>query len=269
VDIYQEAIAKDPQFAPAYAGLAAAYAFSSSRPIGERNDSFVSMRAAAERATQLDPLSAEAHDAMGVVHARLGQWSQSEQSFRRAIELDPNKALVRLDLAMNLLLPLEWISNALQQVRLAEKSDPLSPDVQDVYAYVLISAGRFDEAEEHCQKSGAPNECLGRIRIGQGRIDEAIQILAAIPNTRYLGYAYGRAGRREEAERLAGISAGVLQQVLIYAGLGDKEHTLKALDHMTELGPVRVGRTLTFPELSLVRGDPRVKALRKRVGLPE
>ena len=269
VDIYREAIVKDPQFAPAYAGLAAAYAFASSRPIGEHNDSFTSMRAAAERAIQLDPLSAEAHDAMGVVHARLGQWSQSEQSFRRAIELDPNKAATHLDLAMNLLLPLGWISNALQHVRIAERSNPLSPDVQDVYAYVLISAGEFDEAEEHCKKSGAPAECLGRIRIGQGRIEEAIQILAGIPNTRYLGYAYGRAGRRAEAERLAGISAGSLQQVLIYAGMGDKERTLEALDRMSELGPVRVGRTLTFPELSLIRGDPRLKALRRKAGLPE
>jgi tetratricopeptide (TPR) repeat protein len=126
VDIYQEAIAKDPQFAPAYAGLAAAYAFASSRPIGERNDSFASMRAAAERAIQLDPLSGEAHDAMGVVYARLGQWSQSEQSFRRAIELGPDKATTHLDLAMNLLLPLGWVSNSLQHVRIAEKSDPLS-----------------------------------------------------------------------------------------------------------------------------------------------
>jgi hypothetical protein len=149
------------------------------------------------------------------------------------------------------------------------KNPTRSPDVQDVYAYILISAGEFDEAEEHCKKSGAPPECLGRIRIGQGRIEEAIQILAEIPNTRCLGYAYGRAGRRAEAERLAGISAGALQQVLIYAGLGDKERTLEALDRMTELGPVRIGRTLTFPELNLVRGNPRTKTLRRRVGLPE
>jgi tetratricopeptide (TPR) repeat protein len=268
VDLYREAIAKDPQFAPAYAGLAAAYAFSSSRPIGERNDSFASMRSAAARAIQLDPLSSEGYDAMGIVYARLGQWSQSEQSFRRAIELDPNRAATRLDLAMTLLLPLGWVTNALQHVRLAEKCDPLSPDVQDVYAYILISAGEFDEAEEHCKKSGAPAECLGRIRMGQGRIEEAIQILAAIPNTRYLGYAYGRAGRRAEAEKLARNSAGALQQVLIYAGLGDKERTLEALDRMTELGPVRVGRTLIFPELKLVRGDPRAQSLRMRVGLP-
>jgi tetratricopeptide (TPR) repeat protein len=170
---------------------------------------------------------------------------------------------------MNLLLPLGWISNALQQLRMAETSDPHSADVHDVYSYILISAGRFDEAEEHCSKSITPVECLGRIRIGQGRIEEAIQILTAAPNTRFLGYAYGRAGRRAEAEKLAAISPGALQRVLIYAGLGDKDRTFEALARMADLGPVRVGRTLTFPELRVIHGDPRLRALRKRVGLPE
>ena len=74
---------------------------------------------------------------------------------------------------------------------------------------------------------------------------------------------------KQLVEKLAAVSHGVLQQVLIHAGLGDKEGTLSALDRMTELGPVRVGMTLTRPELSFLRGDPRVKTLRKKVGLPE
>jgi tetratricopeptide (TPR) repeat protein len=269
VDIYQQAIDRDSAFAPGYAGLAAAYAFASSRPIGEGQDRRAKMLAAAQRAIQLDPFLAEGHDAMGVVYARLAEWEKSEQSFRRAIALNPNRSVTRLDYAMNLLLPLGWISNALQQLRIAEKSEPISADVHDVYSYILISAGRFNEAEEHCSRSVTPAECLGRIRIGQGRIEEAIQILTAAPNTRYLGYAYGRAGRRPQAEELAGISPGGLQRALIYAGLGDKDRTFEALEHMAELGPVRVGRALTFPELSLIRGDPRLRALRKKVGLPE
>jgi tetratricopeptide (TPR) repeat protein len=226
------------------------------------------MKEAAQRAIRLDPLLPEAHDAMGLAYARLGQWEESRQSFTRAIRLNPNEPRTRLDLVMNLALPVGWVSNAIQEVRLAEQSDPHSPQVQEVYAYVLISAGEYDQAEEHCRKSAAPIECLGRIRIGQGRIDEAIQILTAAPNARYLGYAYGRAGRRTEAEKLAAISPGVLQQVLIYAGLRDKDRTFGALELMAELGPVRVGRTLTFPELAFLRSDPRMKELRKKVGLP-
>ena len=59
------------------------------------------------------------------------------------------------------------------------------------------------------------------------------------------------------------------RQALIFAGLGDKKRTFEALDRMTALGPVRIGRDLYFPELDLIRGDPRVKAIRQKVGLPE
>ena len=77
--------------------------------------------------------------------------------------------------------------------------------------------------------------------------------------------------RQVVAERVAAAapSANPFQQALVFAGLGDKDRTLEALDRMTVLGPVRFGRTLTFPELAFLRGDPRLKALRKKVSLPE
>ena len=68
---------------------------------------------------------------------------------------------------------------------------------------------------------------------------------------------------------MAADSRNPVTQTVIFAGLGDKERTLEALDRMTVLGPVRIGRQLTFPELALLRGDPRLKAIRKKVGLPE
>ena len=163
---------------------------------------------------------------------------------------------------------------ALQQLRVAERTDPLSAEVQNRLAYVLISARRYDEAAGHCEKLPADyrarSECLGRARLGQGRTDEAIQILATVGNRGYLGYAYARAGRREEAEKVAAdISPNPFNQALVFAGLGDKDRTLDALERMAVLGPVRIGRALTFPEFAFVRGDPRIKALRKKVGLPE
>lgn len=105
----------------------------------------------------------------------------------------------------------------------------------------------------------------------KGRIDDAIQILTSAQNTRYLSYTYGRARRASRASRkLAGVSRGVLQQLLIYAGLGDRDGTFKMLwtDRQTELGPGRVGLALTLPELSFIRDHPRVKAS-KKVGVPE
>ena len=85
----------------------------------------------------------------------------------------------------------------------------------------------------------------------------------------FLGYAYGRAGRREDAENLAAKTSEPFDQALIFVGIGDKERALKALERMVVLGPVRLGRDLTYPEFYLVRGDPRLTVLRKKVGLPD
>ena len=86
-----------------------------------------------------------------------------------------------------------------------------------------------------------------------------------------LGYAYGRAGRREDAEKLAASTAEInpFNHARVFAGLGDKDRTLEALDRAAKVGPIRIGRTLSFPEMSFLRGDRRVKVLRKKVGLPE
>jgi hypothetical protein len=58
-------------------------------------------------------------------------------------------------------------------------------------------------------------------------------------------------------------------RAVIFAGLGDKERALEAMERSYMAGAVRVGRALTWPELALIRSDSRMRALRKRVGLPE
>ena len=57
--------------------------------------------------------------------------------------------------------------------------------------------------------------------------------------------------------------------VLIYAGLGDKDRAFDALERMAAEGPGRIGQYLTYPELASLRGDPRLKTLRRSVGLPQ
>ena len=269
IPLFEQAIARDAAFAPAYGGLAAAYGYESGFFEADRDD-LAKMRTAAERAVALDPLLPEAYDGLGAAYARDGQWKKSETSFRRAIELDPSSSSAHSDFAMFLLLPLGRIEEAVQQMRIAEKSDPLSPLVQSRFAHALLSAGHDNEAAPHCERAADRLECLGRVRICQGRFDEAIQLLSSVKNPRYLGHALGRAGRRAEAEQLIATSAQhPFQQALIFAGLGDKDRTFEALDRMAVQGPVRIGRTLTYPEFSLIRGDPRVKALRQKVGLPQ
>lgn len=281
-DLFEEAVAKDPSFAPAYAGLAAAFALHSILfPVEHAPDELAKMRADSEKAIELDPLLAEAHEALGVVFARDGQWEQAEKSFRRAIELDPNRSSAYLNYSEWLLEMFGRNDEALQQLRVAEKLDPLSPRVHSSLAWTLIVIGRYEEAVQYCLKLPADHPTkwmtLARARLGQGRTAEAIQILLndqthliRIPQERgFLGYAYALSGRREEAEKMASAAQYPNEQALIFAGLSDKERTLEALERMGALGPGRVGDYLNFPQLAFLRGDPRVKALRKKVRLPE
>src|SRR4051812_46803375 len=79
--------AKTAPLPPAYAGLAVAYIVrSASKKQHSRDDELRRIRTTAEKAIELDPLLAEAHDALAMSFARDGQWAQSENSFRHAIE---------------------------------------------------------------------------------------------------------------------------------------------------------------------------------------
>jgi TolB-like protein/Flp pilus assembly protein TadD len=266
--IYEQVIAKDSLFAPAYAGLAAAYAASSAQGFLDHAEELTEMRVAAEKAIRIDPLLAEAYDALGMVYARDAQWAQSEKNFRRAIELEPNNSQTYNDYSLWLLQPLGRTEEAVHQMRVAANVDPLSAFIQQRLALMLIDAGRYEEAVPHCAGNA---ECVGSARLGQGRVNEAIQILSTVENSRLLGNAYARAGRREDAEKLAAEAApNPYFQAIIYVGLGDKDRTFEALNRMADLlGAVRIGRALNTPEFALLRSDRRANALRRKVGLPQ
>jgi TolB-like protein/Flp pilus assembly protein TadD len=280
---FQQAIARDGSFAPAYAGLAAAYVVRSGAAAHRpgRDEELAAMQATAEKAIELDPLLAEAHAAMGMTYARVGQWQQAEQRFRRAIELDASSSTTRTDFAMSLLLPLGRVDEAVREMRAAERADPLSSAVHIYFGYALLAAGRYEEAVQDCRQVSSDdphkNECLGRARAHEGKFSDAIPLLAHSTNDwGFLAYAYGKAGRRADAERLMADAPAIyphnlggFNYAMAFAGLGDKEQTVAQLERMVDLGPVRLGRNLTYPEFALARGDPRLKALRQKVGLPE
>jgi TolB-like protein len=275
VGSYEQAIARDKSFAPAYAALGAAYAYRTGEDRvnwtgPDRAEEMSRMHTVVEKALQLDPLLAEAHAARGMELARDGQWSESENSFRRALELEPNRSLTRTDFALSLLLPLGRLNEAVAQVRLAKQSDPLAPYVETIWAYALFSAGNLTEAASHCGKP-----CV-RALLLQGNTAEATPVLEAQFRGRLsdsgsgqLGYAYALAGRRDDAARIASVQPRPIEQAMIFIGLKDKDLAFEALERAIALGPVRVGRALTWPEFAPLRGDPRLKLLKKKVGLPE
>jgi TolB-like protein len=279
--LFEKAVAKDPTLAPAYAGLAAAYARQSftAPDRSDHDENLMKMRTAADKAIQLDPLLAEAHSALGTAYARKGQWQQAEQSLRRAIQIDPNLAIAHDNLAWFFLFPLGRLDEAIREARAEVRIDPLSPMAHYLLAVTLLSAGQYRESAAECEKLPTDHRlrppCVGRALFYQGRTAEAIHVLAATNNWGYLAYAYAKTGRPNEAEKLMADAPklypnqhGHFQYALAYAGFGDKDRTIDQLENWIGVGPVRVGYTLAGPEFAFLRGDPRVKALHKQVGLP-
>jgi TolB-like protein len=154
IRLFEKAVTKDPSLAPGYAGLAGSYAWwSFENPNrSDHDEKLMKMRAAAEKAIELDPLLAEAHSALGAAYARKGQWSLAEQSLRRAIEIEPNLAMAHDNLTWFFLFPLGRIEEAVREARNEVKLDPLSPMAHYLLAETLISAGRYDDAANHCEK---------------------------------------------------------------------------------------------------------------------
>jgi TolB-like protein/Flp pilus assembly protein TadD len=272
--LFERVVAIDPSFAPAWAGLATMYAQRSVQFALEpapAPDEVMKMRAAAERAIQLDPLLAEAHDALGSAHARDGRWNEAEASYRRALELEPNRSGIIDHYTMQFLRVLGRNEEALQQLRAAQKVDLRADEAE-----ILLAMRRYDEAAAICatlnEPSGVVTRCLARAHIANGRFDEGIRILHDSGNPQalgFLGYGLALAGRREEAEKQAAASNYPNEQALIFAGLRDKDRTFDALARMASLGPQRVGIFLNYPELAFLRDDPRLKSFLKKVGLPE
>ena len=227
------------------------------------------MRAAAEKAIQLDPLLAEAHQALGMVYARDGQWAQSEKSFRRAIELDPSNSLAYSDLSHGSTAAARP-NRGRRSTRCRLRRRPIRshPRYSPVWLGRCCRPAGMRKRPAIARRQRTPGVWAGRDWL-RGELTRRSRS-SPQSTSQYLGYAYGRAGRREEAEKLAAAAApNAFTQALTFAGLGDKDRTLEALDRLASLGAVRVGRALNSPEFALLRGDPRVKALRKKVGLPE
>ena len=281
VEYLQQVIALDPAFAPAYAGLADAYAYLSlptyqGMPVSKAQGL---MRTAALKALELDSDLAEAHAAMGVVDARDLNWASSERHFQHAIALNPSLSQVYTSYSFFALRPLHKFEDAERLLNGALQTDPLSLDVWREIAEVHFTVGRYDEAIDLLQRVRAvdpelvdANVVLARALTCGGRPEEAVALYESLPAQgppHYRAYAYIRAGRRAQAEKLAIENAQYpYRAAIIYTALGDRDRAFEALDRTAEREPQRVPLLLTWPEMAALRGDPRFTAIKKRFGLP-
>jgi TolB-like protein len=278
IPVFEQAIAKDPSFAPAYGGLAIAHLTLSGQNRNDVPTEVAKMRAAADKAIQLDPLSAESYEALGAAYAREAHWGQAEKSFRRSMELQPGRSESHGWFAIYYLLPLGRVDEAMRELRIAEKSEPL---FMFFLGDVLADVGRNEEAAVVCNQLPPDypqrNQCIAGLMARQGKAAEVIQTYGALPDNppavrAALGCAYARAGRRDEAEKVAATVAGGEPGAALFACLGDKDRAFEVLDRVARIGPIRIGWLLLRVDREnpgLLSGDPRLRALRKKVGLPE
>jgi len=148
-----EASNRDPEFAPAFAGMAQAYIYLGGWASSQDPKSVLPLaKLAAENALQLDPDLAEAHFARGMLHRVEWQWEAAEREFKLAIELDPSDSVGLIEYA-NFLGSMGRADEAVEIGRLAVEVDPVSPMVYNELAYALYADGKNAEALALYEKS--------------------------------------------------------------------------------------------------------------------
>ena len=149
---FQKAIEEDPKFANAYAGLASTYVVLAEHDAAPREASYRNAQEAASKAVQLAPSTAEAHAILGQVALRKDwNFEVAEREMRRAIELDPSRAIYHLWLSVLLSFQSRF-DESLQEIDLARAADPLWPPVYRTEAFLAERAGQLARAVQASEK---------------------------------------------------------------------------------------------------------------------
>lgn len=292
IAFFEQAIAKDPNYALAYSGLADSYALLPVYGEGRPMDWMPKAKAAAQKALALDDNLSEAHASLGQIIANYDyDFAGAERELQRAIVLNPNYATAHQWRAENLS-TLERFDEALAEVRRALELDPLSLIINRIYADLLMDARRYDEALEQYRKTleldpnfVTTNFFLGRAYEAKGQYDEAvaqynkafetnnvpaerIQILKdAYAKSGWKGY--WRAVLNGTLERARSRYQPPFVIALFYARLDQKDETFAYLEKAYQERDFRVTLIKVSFEFDSLRSDPRYAELVKRIGLPQ
>src|SRR5438094_5323802 len=288
-DYFNQAIAADPNYALAYAGLAGVYVLMPFYSVGAPRDCYPRAKAAAKKALEQEDALAEAHTALAQVHCYYDfDFSQATSEFQRAIELNPNYATAHQWYGNSALVALGRFDEAIAEVKRAIELDPLSLVINTDLGATYYRARRYDEAIEQLHKTLEldPGFYYARWNLGsalsaKGAIGEAIgeyqKARALNDDPLVLGLltrAYAFSGNKTEAIKLRDQLATLFREgyvsaysfALVSIGFGDKEEALRWLEKSYQY---RAGNDLEFirvePLLDPLRGDPRFEALMAKV----
>jgi serine/threonine protein kinase/TolB-like protein/Tfp pilus assembly protein PilF len=276
IDLFQQAIAADPNYALAYAGLGDTYNVIPSYRAGitSRQAALLS-DAATHKALELDDSLPEAHVSRADFLTCSWKWREAEQEYRRAIELDPNSATAHYLYAFSLLVPEKRFDQALEEFHIALALDPLSPIMNTNYAVVLMDAHRYPEALAQFHKTierdptfVPAHHKLSHLYAATGDFPNAVSELKkfAITPGSWSGDAKGfhdlalSAFNQPEQNAWAALALSVT---------GDRNRALDYLEKAVSSQEIEVVLCIRYPSFDPIRSDPRYKALVGRLGLPE
>lgn len=153
-ECYESALARDPDFARPYFGLAELLFYGVQFGLAPQPDAWPRVRAAINRSLQLDDRSGEAHALLGVcLGLRDYDWAGAESAFQRAMALSPGSSLVLCEHAWYHLVPRMRVAEAIDQAQQALALDPLSPFARGLSGLVWVAARQYPRAVEESRKA--------------------------------------------------------------------------------------------------------------------
>jgi serine/threonine-protein kinase len=288
--LFEQAIQVDPNYAAAYAGLADCYSMLVNYSVLPGSEAFPKAKDAAEKALALDENLAEAHAARAFIYF-LWEWNWAEagREYRRAIELNPDYSSAR-QWYSSLLAVIGQTDEALEEAKQARKLDPFSPIVASHPAWISYLSRNAEATVREARQALKldPNFFPSRryLALGydlQGKYNDALTELqravsSATKSTLVkseLGYAYAKAGRREDALRVIDElqrspgerRVSPFHFALIYIGLGENDRAIELLEKAYDERVERLVWLRADPRFDPLRLDPRFKEIMIRMGL--
>jgi serine/threonine-protein kinase len=276
IDYFQRAIARDPTFARAYAGLAFAYSVLGVYVSDPTDSTTALIKASALRALTLDSTLADAQLATAIAHERDGRFADAETHYRAALRIEPSNQFAHHSFGSALAM-VGRTDEAISELRLSTRLDPLAKSAGTMLAEALIDARRFREAEAEARRILAIDSTfplalysLGLAQAYSGRPDSAVRTLERAVRlyptlTSLQGrllFAYAAAGRWDAVERMraqwrqhGGDRTGGALSAFAELLLGDREPVMRLI-------ATRAGQRAMFRQNFVVTGcNPLVDPL--------